>query len=416
MRILVVSPHPLTTQDPSAVTFESLFSAIQKPEVRQIVIGNPVNVPNLVEGWRIIGSSNVYIEKLVRSIIRAHAFKTVSEKTVRDAVKTNSGKQRLLTAYADAMPISFSEEDSNWVRDFAPQVVYSTLGSIRCLQTVRWVSQLLNVSIVVHYMDDWLSTQYCSPFTWIPRKILLHLNKKIIEQSASRLAISLSMARHYEKQFAYSFDNFMHCVDIPTKSLKQPSDILRMAYVGGLHLEREKVLARFGRIVQNLNGKIENTKIFLDCYAPEAHLTCYRNQLEEAGIRCVRSLQPHEVTNVIADYDCLIHAESFDKHIYQYTKFSISTKIPGYLAAGLPILAIGPKQQAAVEYVCTNGAGIGVYDLSEANVISALQTMINKNRRAEMSNNAYNLAATHHNKAHESIRFRNILEQASSAL
>ena len=416
MRVLIVSPHPLTDQDPGSVTFASLFSAFQKHEIRQIVIGSPVTEPDLVEAWRVVGPANVRIEKLVRTVTRYGGSHNVTVGVVRDAVKANTGKQLLLSAYADAMPVFFSKEEADWVRGFAPQVVYSTLGSIRCLKTVMWVNRLLNVPIVVHYMDDWIATQYRGPFTWIPRRMLLHLNKKVVDRAAHRLAISPHMARQYEIQFARPFDNFMHCVDIPSESRRHQSDgELRMAYVGGLHLFREEVLARLGSVIQARGGKIGHAEVSVDCYAPESHLAAYRDRLEGAGVCCVRSLQPHEVADVIAGYDCLIHVESFDQRAYRYTRLSISTKIPVYLAAGLPILAIGPRHQAAVEYVCTNGAGVGIYDLSEASISSALEVMANRSRKEEMGRNARNLALTNHDRSSESVRFRGVMEHASGA-
>jgi len=416
MRVLIVSPHPLTEQDPGSVTFVSLFSAFQKQEIRQIVMGSPVCEPDLVEAWRIVGPANVPVEKLVRAVTGYGASPNVAVSVVRDAVKANTGRQLFLSAYADAMPVSFSQEEADWVREFAPQVVYSTLGSIRCLKTVMWVNRLLSVPIVVHYMDDWIATQYRGSFTWIPRKMLLHLNEEVVGRAAHCLAISPHMARQYEIQFARPFDNFMHCVDIPAQLYPRQSDgTLRMAYVGGLHLFREEILARLGEVIQARGGKIGNVQVLVDCYAPESHLAAYRAKLEAAGVRCIRSLQPNEVAHVISQYDCLIHVESFDRRAYQYTKLSISAKIPVYLAAGLPILAIGPEPQAAVEYVCTNDAGVGVHDLTEASISSALKVIADRSRREEMGRNAHHLALTNHDRSSESTRFRGILEQASSA-
>ena len=47
----------------------------------------------------------------------------------------------------------------------------------------------------------------------------------------------------------------------------------------------------------------------------------------------------------------LVHVESFDNKSRQLTKLSISTKIPEYLATGKPIIAIGPREVASLEYL-----------------------------------------------------------------
>ena len=279
MRVLLISPHPLTEQDPGSVTFTSLFSSFQRNELRQLVIGIPVVNPDLVQAWRIVGPANVHLERLVRATVRPGKPINTASNVVRDAVKANAGRQLLLTAYADAMPVSFSKEEAAWVRSFAPQVVYSTLGSIRCLKTLMWVNKLTGAPIVVHYMDDWITTQYRSMVTKIPRKMILHLNSKVVKRAAYRLAISPQMATDYAERFGVPFEDFMHCVDIPlVTSVTGSDEALRMAYIGGLHLFRDEVIAQLGKVVQARGGKIGNVPVTVDCYAPESHLLAYRDR------------------------------------------------------------------------------------------------------------------------------------------
>ena len=413
MRVLIISPHPLTWQDPGSITFASLFSAFRKEEIGQIVIGDPRHEPDLVKTWQVIGPKNVRADQIVRSIMGFRRSKKENSSIVRDVVTTNIGKQLLLSAYADAMPITFTRKDSDWLHEFAPTVIYTTLGSIRCIKTALWVKKLCDVPIVLHYMDDWLDMQYSSLLTHMPRKMLLHLNMKIANNASVHLAISPQMAKQYAMKFGRSFKPFMHCVNVPSVLSKQRNDAgLRLVYAGGLHLYRDDVLCQIGRVIQECNGRIDGVCASIDCYAPESHLCTYRDKLEKAGVCCQRSLNPYEVADVISKYDCLVHAESFNPQAYRYTKLSISTKIPQYLATGIPILAVGPKQQAAIEYLCSNNAAVGVHDLNNDSIKKALSIMTDRKRMNEIRSNAYGLAINNHSIVSESRKFRDIIASA----
>ena len=70
---------------------------------------------------------------------------------------------------------------------------------------------------------------------------------------------------------------------------------------------------------------------------------------------------PHEKINeVYKDSDVLLHIESFDPKTVEYTKYSMSTKIPEYMAARRPIICYAPNCLAVYRYIEKTGAGISV--------------------------------------------------------
>ena len=56
--------------------------------------------------------------------------------------------------------------------------------------------------------------------------------------------------------------------------------------------------------------------------------------------------------------DILLHVESFNEKMKKYTRLSISTKIPEYLASKRLIIAIGPVDIASIEYLKDNKAAL----------------------------------------------------------
>jgi len=411
MKVLIISAHPLSWKDNNSITFAGLFSSFQPSELAQIVIGHPLVNPDLVSKWCVIGAENSKVEMLVRSIIKSPPGSIGKTSEVRDSMTANQGRQLWLTSYADIMPLAFTPEQTKWLRDFSPEVIYTTSASIRTIKTALWAQKTLGTPIVIHYMDDWIDTLYKG--TIFPRWLLLKYNRKIIQKSSYCLAISPKMAENYRDRFKRNFEHFMYCLDIDEKpDVSLNNDELHLAYIGGLHLQRADMLEFLGKVLLDYAGKIDSVPVTIDCYAPEEHLNQHRNRLEKAGVRCVRSLKPEEVIEVIKNYHSFIHVESFEPRIFEYTKFSCSTKIPIYLSGGKPVLAIGPQNQAAVEYICANEAGVGVFRLEREEIMTALRKLINAENRREMGENAYNLALKNHQRIKESGRFRRVLEEA----
>ena len=74
-------------------------------------------------------------------------------------------------------------------------------------------------------------------------------------------------------------------------------------------------------------------------------------------MRFCGSLNAEDVLPEIEDSHCLIHVESFDKQYRVYTRFSVSTKIPEYMASKRGIIAYGPSEIASIQIFNDNGIG-----------------------------------------------------------
>jgi glycosyltransferase involved in cell wall biosynthesis len=77
-----------------------------------------------------------------------------------------------------------------------------------------------------------------------------------------------------------------------------------------------------------------------------------------SALRLGGTLSPEEISRALLAADVLIHVESFDPDVQQYTRFSLSTKVPQYMAMGRPILGYGPGNIASIEYINHNNIGI----------------------------------------------------------
>src|SRR5690606_35110833 len=119
----------------------------------------------------------------------------------------------------DNTPLHFSSELLRTVDRYQPEVVYSTLASLRILTTVLFFARRYNVRIVPHFMDDWPMTMYTSSRfnRWANRKIN-SLICQCIARSSCGVGASPLMAVVYEKRYGIGFTWAGNPVEIPEVS------------------------------------------------------------------------------------------------------------------------------------------------------------------------------------------------------
>ena len=69
--------------------------------------------------------------------------------------------------------------------------------------------------------------------------------------------------------------------------------------------------------------------------------------------------------------------ESFDENLLNYTRLSLSTKIPEYLSSGKPIFAAGHSEQGSIKYLNEYNAAYVTTDKN--NIESAFIDFIEEN-------------------------------------
>ena len=122
------------------------------------------------------------------------------------------------------------------------------------------------------------------------------------------------------------------------------------------------------------------------------------------------SLPAEELRAKMREYDVLVHAEAFDAKSAHATRLSVSTKIPEYLASGVPVLAVGPEQAASIRYIRDARAGAVVTRRNAGAMSGTLSLlMADEELRKGCAQRALALARTCHEAAANRERFRLIL-------
>jgi len=260
--------------------------------------------------------------------------------------------------------VSIIQADMAVIKEFKPEVIYTLGSSVYTLKTAYKLSVMLNVPIILHFMDDWRH------FLQLDNNKLLSGYKKKLEKytklcysrSSVCIAISRSMADAYSAETGIPHVAIMNSIDTEAYycGTRQRGDSeFTIVYAGGLHLGRELALKQIGEAVDTVileTGK----KIRFDIYTSTDNIEKYGDCFSGCAHTQLKPAVRHEnITDVYRTADLLVHVESDALIGSGFFKYSISTKIPEYLSTGRLMLFYGPEN-------------ISLYKLLDGNKISAV--------------------------------------------
>lgn len=271
-------------------------------------------------------------------------------------------KQKLklvLSSYADLLPYKISNKCDNFIKAQKADIIYVIPSSKRIMTLVHEIHNKYSIPILPHFMDDWPSTIYTSSIlSIIPKVQTLNYLKKILKISNECLVISSSMQEEYVKRYnGINFTPIMNTIPLNESNINNNIDshgvIKSFCYVGGLHLKRWESLL----IICSILVKRKNIEFII--YTKTNEWNNVRNKFEKYPfVKYGGYIKPENVMDIYQKHDCLIFVESFDENVIKYTRFSISTKIPEYLSLVKPIIAIGPSEVAAINYLKTTNTAL----------------------------------------------------------
>lgn len=429
-KILVVNGEPFNDLTATGITMSNLFRGWPKERLLQIYTSNVSPNLDLCPNNIRLSSRNLkpfsFFCGQFSAGLRSKGMTTLGPLANNSDV-TPVIPQRLLkmvrksvVPFLDFLPYQLNGKDLKTIREFKPDVVYSMLGSIRLVRLVDSLAKQFEIPVVPHFMDDWIST-YSVPGRSLGSPIHVFYLRRAVKRLFDSIPLAMSigelMSKEYSLKYARDFCDFMNPVEVPAaypRMIKQrPDEPVRFVYVGGLHLGRAECLAEIGAVLQGL--KDEGCPVAFDIYAP-VHDADSATRLEAIGDAVVYrgSVRAEAVGSVLSESDIAVHVESFSSDCAEYTRLSVSTKIPQYFAAGIPVLAYGPSGLASCQYVRSSRAGVLVDKRGGSALGEAIRTLALENdSRREMGMRAWTRAREFHEAAAVRRRFCEALFSAS---
>lgn len=424
-KVLIISVDPFNRSNATGITLSNLFDGWDKNCLSQVYISNMLPETDVCHNFFKISPKAAVIDFYVRKL-----FSNVSPK------KKNYGspaaatlnkediniKNRLhlhIRALADYSPVRLPKELFKWINGFDPDIIYSSFGNARMFEIANRISKNIRKPIVPHFMDDWPTTLYTQMELFgFAKSILNRRFNSMLSKSNGGLCISELMAIEYQNRYHLPFVAFVNTIDdnqFWPPEIDYTNDDIILMYIGGLHLNRWKSLLDISKAIEKIDDN--QKKITLKIFCPGTDVQLYSNHfINLKSTRFEGSLKSNEVSEKLKMASGLIYVEAFDENLIKYTKFSLSTKIPQYMAAGKPILAYGPRGLASMELIEMSGAGKVIH---ENNIESLKNDILNfvsdKKDLINYAQNGYNHAVKNYLKTENLNRLKRTLKDFSSA-
>jgi hypothetical protein len=306
-----------------------------------------------------------------------------------------------------------------WAREFHPDVIYCLSTPLRPIRLQNRLAAELGVPMLPHVMDDFMSQMY--RHNWLengPRQALKPCVGQQIRRCPFALAISPAMATEYARRFDKPFFSLMNCVGVPTSWAEPLAETgqtpLTVAYVGGVHLGRFESLLETAAVVKNLRA--EGMRLEIVAYELRED-QAQRAALEQTGTVKLAAPLPGQDTlrlRRLQEASVLLHLDALHGAAVTYSRLSLSTKLPFYLAAGRAILARAAAGLASIDYLAEHQAAATVTDPSPERLQETLRMLLtNKEMRHNLGRSAWRLARANHDGDGQRERFRLLLGAAA---
>jgi hypothetical protein len=423
-RILVVNGEPFNRQSATGFTMVNLFAGWPSCGLAQVYSSAIAPDPSACEWGYRLEPRDLLFKPVNRSFL-AHAQSTKGIDSGAGSLPPRDGRnlvwlrgrlRREASALSDLVDHRLGPEFWAWLDVFRPELVYSMLGSLRLMSLADRIAARYAVSVVPHFMDDWVTRPYRG--LWASRVLRgpMHRSlRRLLRRSNGCLAISEKMASHYQDQFGRPFTAFMNCVpsclfrDI-SKIESQRSGAVEFAYIGNLQSGRLELLRLLAETTEALVQ--DGFPVHLTLYLGGADRAALKAEFSASrSVRVCPSPDDQVLPSVHAASDVFVHLDSFRQEEAEFFKYSLSSKIPLYLAGGRPILAFGPSSSSSMEYLEKSGAAMTVTVRQPAALRQAMDRLTKDVAlREQLGRVAAKLGRTAHEASSQQERFRETLK------
>ena len=296
--------------------------------------------------------------------------------------------------YVDIAPITKLLSDKN----FKPDVVY-TFGANQAVHNICLaVAKYYDIRIVLHYMDNWRETMYLNnPYLSALNTKINHSAEALEARSVSSIVISEGMRKAYTEKYKHKYRAIMNCIgdqDFIEPQIPKNNHTINIVYAGGLHLSRNLLLLDLEKAILTIS-EISGCNIKLSIYTSEESRKAYEAHFTKSVTEFCDYIPHDAINSVYESADLLVHVESFSDETIGFTKYSLSTKIPEYLASGKCMLCYAPENIEVYKYLKSYEAGAVTSSYSQ--LIETLTTLcFDAQMRYKYAKSGYNLAKMNH--------------------
>lgn len=359
-RVLFVSVNPFSATSNNGKTFASFFREYPKEKLAQLFFHREIPSSDVCDHYYQLTDEDVLAA--FPRVKRAQGRPIEVQTPQRDAAFTPAVHNKLKASrwVRLARQVLWRGVDlgrgqaSRWISEFDPEVIFFCGGDFASIfPEVRKLARRCGADLVFYITDDYIlpvqgTTIGHRVMRWWTRAATMSL----VGESSLVLTIGDAMSREYSRTFDIASTPIMNMVKISDPAPATQTDGLELVYAGSFHSNRWRTLAALGSVVAEQSA--QGVRATLHLYGPEPESHWLEALLSSGAVEYHGLVDPDALTDVFADASALVHVESDDPESRIATALSISTKIPEYLASGRPVVAVGPRGIASIDYLEAN--------------------------------------------------------------
>ncbi len=409
-KILIISHNPINETDNMGKTIGNLFSEFSKSELCQLYFREQNTEAKNCDSFFCISD-----DRMIRSILNAkyntgrkinNHYQIKKEECKSDNKKQNifqygrrrTGNIYLLRNLLWKIGKWDTKELKEWLEKEKPTSIFFVAGDYTfAFDIAIKISKDYNIPIYIFFSDEFYRKEISKKTLGarIYKSIYRKKFKRTIMYAKEYFCISEAMEEFYEEEFTKRGIVLMNTTNIESENEIRKTSKKIIRYIGNLGYDRWKNIISIGNVVKKINDKYEKEKLIFEVYSGEKNRKITDKLKSTEGIAYKGYIEATEVKKKILESDILIHTEDFNKENIQKVKYSVSTKIPDYLASGRLLIAYGPEEIESNEYIKRNEAGIVVNSEKELEIV--LENILSGEIDTKsIINNAINLVEKNH--------------------
>jgi GT2 family glycosyltransferase/glycosyltransferase involved in cell wall biosynthesis len=242
-------------------------------------------------------------------------------------------------------------------RKFRPDVIYfRPVDSDQLFEFAEVAVNDLARPLVIHMMDDWpdrLRAQHPVRHAKLDRSL-----RDLLSRASRRLSISDAMSEAYLNRYGLSFLPLANGIDVdlfPAKNWGARGAVtvdrpFVIRYMGGL--ANDMTLSSVVEFAKAVSGLSSRLPVQLEVFTMPWYMEKAREVFSALpGVTVQGLVSTQDYPKYLCDSDTLLIAYNFDEESIRYVGLSMANKLPECLAAGVPLIAYGPKEVATIAYL-----------------------------------------------------------------
>lgn len=415
--LVITSVDFINNVGPTENTLRSFLSFWNKDNVRLLVCKD-FNADYSHDGKSIytLGHKDIIVasyllnsNRTAKTNVGFQGLSTDGKTQVNAFASIKSSLSSKLVNFYQLLPYRFGRNLKEWMDDFHPDVIYFCGTSYREFFVCKQIMSRYNIPVVPHFLDDWPNIRLAmSVANSMYKRKFISLFEFIMNRSPFGLCISDLMAQMYMKRYSKQFYALMNSVsEVSINDCKAPLKIEKFLYAGSLYLRRDESLLQICDFLSQ--GYFQ--RIEFNIFAPEEQWAELKNKFAKYPfVHYGGFLSAEQLKKEIYKTDIIVFTESFDKSVLKFSRLSLSTRVPEFLASGKPILAIGPSEQGSIQYLEHNNAAFVITESTKN--IQVFQDMQNSELIQEKLDNARRLFLSNHTTKSQQEKFYNWIIEA----